>query len=251
MAAKQKEKTFLYWKLSSNSVCMVLPDNHYALQMTRQQLSVAIGLPGDTIAYWLKEGLIFALSDQKHGRGNHRRFGYEAVHIAAILAELSRYGMNTTGLRNLSSRLWHAVELGRLHPDFTPLDFMCCKNLLLGKELAARGEEVPDIMSIGSALTRDDDRGEKEGTPGPRHVKMMEWFSIDAARLLTAYADLMSRDIFLHDVPKWFVSANPNGSIEFILEDDPSGEDVEGRASYICLDVKEIVNRAWFSLTDQ
>ncbi|WP_156359410.1 hypothetical protein [Sphingomonas sp. Leaf242] len=188
---------------------------------------------------------------QKQGRGNHRRFGYEAVHIAAILAELSRYGMNTMGLRNLSSRLWDAVNLGRLHPDFTPLDFMCCKNLLIGKELAARGEDVPGIMSIGSALARDDDHGEKEGTPGPRHVKMMKWFSIDAARLLTAYADLMSRDIFLHDVPKWFVSASANGSIEFILEDDPSGEDVEGRASYICLDIKEIVNRAWFSLTDQ
>ena len=101
---------------------MALPDNHHALQMTRQQLSVAIGVPGETIAYWLKEGLLFALGEPKHGRGNHRRFGYEAVHIAAILAELSRYRMNTTGLRNLSSRLWDAVELGRLHPDFTPFD---------------------------------------------------------------------------------------------------------------------------------
>lgn len=234
---------------------MALPDNHQALQMTRQQLSVAIGVNGETIAYWLKEGLIFALGDQKLGRGNHRRFGYEAVHIAAILAELSRYGMNTTGLRNLSSRLWRAVELGRLHPDFTPIDFMCCKNLLMGNDFAVRGENVPDIMSIDLALTRDDNDVENEvypiGTPGPRHVKMMEWFSIDSARLLTAYADLMSRDIFFHDVPKWFVSANSKGSIEFILEDDPSGSDVEGRASYICLDIKEIVNRAWFSLTDQ
>ncbi len=234
---------------------MALPDNHQALQMTRQQLSVAIGVNGETIAYWLKEGLIFALGDQKLGRGNHRRFGYEAVHIAAILAELSRYGMNTTGLRNLSSRLWRAVELGRLHPDFTPIDFMCCKNLLMGNDFAVRGENVPDIMSIDLALTRDDNDVENEvypiGTPGPRHVKMMEWFSIDSARLLTAYADLMSRDIFFHDVPKWFVSANSKGSIEFILEDDPSGDDVEGRASYICLDIKEIVNRAWFSLTDQ
>ncbi len=234
---------------------MALPDNHQALQMTRQQLSVAIGVNGETIAYWLKEGLIFALGDQKLGRGNHRRFGYEAVHIAAILAELSRYGMNTTGLRNLSSRLWRAVELGRLHPDFTPIDFMCCKNLLMGNDFAVRGENVPDIMSIDLALTRDDNDVENEvypiGTPGPRHVKMMEWFSIDSARLLTAYADLMSRDIFFHDVPKWFVSANSKGSIEFILEDDPSGDDVEGRASYICLDIKEIVKRAWFSLTDQ
>lgn len=234
---------------------MALPDNHQALQMTRQQLSIAIGVNGETIAYWLKEGLIFALGDQKLGRGNHRRFGYEAVHIAAILAELSRYGMNTTGLRNLSSRLWRAVELGRLHPDFTPIDFMCCKNLLMGNDFAVRGENVPDIMSIDLALTRDDNDVENEvypiGTPGPRHVKMMKWFSIDSARLLTAYADLMSRDIFFHDVPKWFVSANSKGSIEFILEDDPSGDDVEGRASYICLDIKEIVNRAWFSLTDQ
>ncbi len=234
---------------------MQLPDNHHALQMTRQQLSVAIGVPGDTLAYWLKEKLIFALGEPKHGRGNHRRFGYEAIHIAAILAELSRYGMNTTGLRNLSSRLWRAVELGRLHPDFTPFDFMCCKNLLSGREAAAQGKMVPDIMSIDSALARDDVDVENEvypsGTPGPRHVEMMEWFSIDAARLLTAYADLMSRDIFSHDVPKWFVSANLSGSVEFILEDDPSGEDVEGRASYICLDIKEIVNRAWLNVTDQ
>jgi hypothetical protein len=128
---------------------------------------------------------------------------------------------------------------------------MCCKNLLLGKEAAAQGKTVPDIMSFDSALARNDDDVYPSGTPGPRHVGMMKWFSIDAARLLTAYADLMSRDIFLHDEPKWFVSANSSGSVEFILEHDPSGEDVEGRASYICLDIKEIVNRAWLNVTNQ
>jgi hypothetical protein len=156
--------------------------------MSRRQLSIAIGMPGETIAYWLKEGLIFAVGDQKQGRGNHRRFGYEAVHIAAILAELSRYGMNTTGLRNLSSRLWRAVELGLLHPNFTSFDLSCCKNLLMGEELAERGEKVPDIMSVELALMRDDDDVEDDfypsGTPGPRHVVMMQWFSIEAARLL-------------------------------------------------------------------
>lgn len=232
---------------------MALPDNHLALQMTRQQLSVAIGVPGETIAYWLKERLIFALGDQNQGRGNHRRFGYEAVHIAAVLAELSRYGMNTTGLRNISSRLWRAVELGLAHPNFTSFDISCCKNLLMGSEIAARGEQVPDIMSVEFALTRDDDEVENDvypaGTPGPRHVKMMEWFSIESARLLTVYEDLMSRNIFYHDVPKWFVIAEANGSVELILADDPSGKNIEDRASYICLDIKNIVKRAWFSLT--
>ncbi len=234
---------------------MALPFDHYALQMTREQLSVAIGVPGETLAYWLKEKLIFALGDQKLGRGNHRRFGYEAVHIAAVLAELSRYGMNTSGLRNLSSRLWHAVELGRLHPDFTPDDLGRCKNLLAGEIIAAQGHEVPDIMNKDLALKRDATDVYNEvyppGTPGPRQVKMMDWFSIESGRLLMAYDDLMSRNIFLHDVPKWFVSAAFDGSVELILEDDPSGRDVKGCASYICINIKEVVNRAWKSLREQ
>ncbi len=234
---------------------MALPDNHYAFQMTRQQLSVAIGMPAETIAYWLKEGLLYGLGDPKQGRGNHRRFGYEAIHIAAVLAELSRYGMNTTGLRNLSSRLWIAVELGHLCPDYTPHDFSCCKNLLMGIEISARGEKIPDIMSLKAALNRDDE-GVKNGfypkdTPGPRHVKMIKWLNVDAARLLEAYADLMNHEILLRDMPKWFVSVNLNGSVDFLLEDDPSGENVVGRSSYICLDIKKIVSRAWSSLTDQ
>ncbi len=231
---------------------MALPFDPNALQMTRQQLSAAIGVPGETLAYWLKENLIFAIGKPKLGRGNHRRFGYEAVHIAAILAELSRYGMNTSGLRNLSSLLWRAVEFGRLHRDFTTHDLICCKNLLSGQIIAAEGGEVPEVKDIGLARERDisgiDPQRDAVGVPGPRHAAMMEWFTIETARLLMAYGDLMGDNMFIHGGPTWFVSVALDGSFELIVESDPWAGDVDDRASYICLHTTEIVHRTWKSL---
>ena len=228
---------------------MALPFDPHALQMTRQQLSKAVRLPSETIAYWLKEGLIFAIGKPKLGRGNHRRFGYEAIHIAAVLAELSRYGINTSGLRNLSSLLWEAVRLGRGHPKFTAHDMFCCRNLLAGKELAERGEFVPDHQNINIARMRDssqiDSNRDGTGIPSLRHVQMMEWFDVRSAKLLMAYADLMSDEVFIAEIQTWYVSIGYDDDFNLVVESDPWAPDVEDSDSYICLNVSKIVQRAW------
>jgi DNA-binding transcriptional MerR regulator len=230
---------------------MALSFDPHALQVTRQHLSEAIRVPPETIAYWLKEGLIFALGKPKLGRGNHRRFGYEAVHIAAVLAELSRYGMNTNGLRNLSSLLWEAVKLGRHHSGFTTHDLYCCKNLLSGKEIAEQGGKVPDHKNIEMARTRDSSSIDPNRgaicIPSLRHVKMMEWFDVKSARLLIAYSDLMGDDAFLLRVGSWYVARAHDGSFELIVESDPWGRSVDELDSYICLNIAKILRRTWMA----
>ena len=83
---------------------MTSPQVSMASSYTRNELSAATAVPGEMLAYWIKLGLIVPRTDSA-GKGKHRRFGFEAIHIGALLAELSRYGMNGAALRRAASRL--------------------------------------------------------------------------------------------------------------------------------------------------
>lgn len=79
---------------------------------TRQQVSEATDLEVDVLSYWIKEGLLKAAEGEGLGRGKHRLFGFEAIHIAAVLKELGCYGVQVGGLRQVSELLWGGFLLG-------------------------------------------------------------------------------------------------------------------------------------------
>ena len=139
----------------------------------------------------------------------------------------------------ISSLLWRAVEFGRLHRDFTTHDLICCKNLLSGQKIAEQGGEVPEHKSLELARVRDvgtlDIERDGIGIPGPRHVEMMKWFTIEKARLLMAYSDLIDEREFLQGRSNWYVAVNIDGSFELIVEADPWAGNVDARARYIRL----------------
>src|SRR3546814_9571073 len=86
---------------------------------TRQQVSEATDLEVDVLSYWIKEGLLKAAEGEGLGRGKHRLFGFEAIHIAAVLKELGRYGVQVGGLRQVSELLWGVVAFCWDHADIT------------------------------------------------------------------------------------------------------------------------------------
>src|SRR3546814_11850995 len=86
---------------------------------TRQQVSEATDLEVDVLSYWIKEGLLKAAEGEGLGRGKHRLFGFEAIHIAAVLKELGRYGVQVGGLRQISELLWGVVAFCSDHADIT------------------------------------------------------------------------------------------------------------------------------------
>lgn len=79
------------------------------LLFTRQQISHLVPQLDDaTLNYWMREGVIRA-AEGGGGRGQHRRFRYSEVNLAAILNEVRQYGAGVPSLKSLSS-VFHTSE---------------------------------------------------------------------------------------------------------------------------------------------
>lgn len=86
---------------------------------TRQQVAKLVGVSDDVLAYWLKQGLLVPTSGGD-GRGDHRRFDFVQVNIAAVFAQLREFGSNIGALRSLADTLQASAKLGaahQLHPS--------------------------------------------------------------------------------------------------------------------------------------
>lgn len=87
---------------------MRYPDSLY----TRQQLGELTSLSDDLLSFWIRQGLLIA-TEGGRGRGSHRKFDIFQVSIAAVLAELRRYGVNIGMLRQLADVLQRGTALAR------------------------------------------------------------------------------------------------------------------------------------------
>jgi DNA-binding transcriptional MerR regulator len=76
---------------------------------TRSQLGDLVGLDETTLNYWARENLIRAAGGGG-GKGQHRRFDFYEVNLAAILHELSKFGVALPALRGLADRFHVAID---------------------------------------------------------------------------------------------------------------------------------------------
>lgn len=98
---------------------------------TRQQIADKVGIASDLLAYWIKEGLLLAAEGEGLGKGKHRLFGFEAIHVAAVLKELGHNGLQTAGLKQIASLLWRVAAFGWESSDETKrmaLDAVALRN---------------------------------------------------------------------------------------------------------------------------
>lgn len=126
------------------------------LLFTRQQLGEIAQLDDTTLNYWSREGILRP-AEGGGGRGQHRRFAFYEVNLAAILGELRNFGVNVPSLKQLADKFHAALdyfdqhEMGRGTPEYDGV-FNC---YLIRKQIrqygsytysAGRGA-VPDELS--------------------------------------------------------------------------------------------------------
>jgi DNA-binding transcriptional MerR regulator len=79
------------------------------LRFTRQQIAELTGVDDSTLNYWMREGLLRP-EEGGGGRGQHRRFTYLEVNLAAVLGELRKFGTNIDSLRDMARYLHDSVD---------------------------------------------------------------------------------------------------------------------------------------------
>ncbi len=203
---------------------------------SRKQLSAATGVPGDLLAYWIKLGLLRPMGGGD-GKGKHRQFGFQAVHIAAVLAELGRYGMNGASLRRAAATLWGIIDFARRRPDITERDTLDCADL----KLARQAGDFEDWLAL---------RQQGKAAIGARAFEMESWFDDTAKLGFELYFDMFSERSFTDRTTRWIVAIEADALM--IL---PEGMLIElpqlmGLPSYISLNVSNIVQLAWARLEE-
>ncbi len=92
---------------------------------SRQQIVTLTGVDDSTINYWTREDVLRATSGGG-GKGQHRRFPFAEVNMAALLGELKKFGGTISELRKLASRFHDAIDymasIGVDHNNFAELD---------------------------------------------------------------------------------------------------------------------------------
>jgi DNA-binding transcriptional MerR regulator len=82
---------------------------------TRQQLGELVGADDSTLNFWSREELIRPELGGG-GKGQHRRFRFEQVGLAALLLRFKRFGLNIQALREIASMFHEAIEMRRNQP---------------------------------------------------------------------------------------------------------------------------------------
>lgn len=215
--------------------------------LSRQQIAAALALGGEVLSYWLKGGLLRAREGEGGGKGVHRRFGYEALHIGAILAEVSRYGANTGTLGILADLLWNAWTYGQQMDRYTETDVLDWVTLVRTRERLANDPGAFDTWLAGRTghLAISPQAFELERDVDP----VMEL-------VFALYFDLFTREIDPDLDLIWMAAPTASDSFMLLPEATHFSALTEKLPSRIKLNVSRIIAIAWerlelFNQTDR
>ena len=77
------------------------------------QVAKSTGLPTRTIQFWTVEGVLNATGDsQRRGPGKHRRYSFDEIKIAAVLAEIQNFQLRVGALISVSEYLRDIFKAG-------------------------------------------------------------------------------------------------------------------------------------------
>ncbi|MDE2561909.1 MAG: MerR family transcriptional regulator [Sphingomonadales bacterium] len=96
---------------------------------SRQQVQAITAISDDVIAFWIKQGLLIPKPAATRA---HRRFGYEQIHVAAVLGAFRSLGANVGVLRKFSEAIQEGIRLAessRLSYDELRMGYYLAKNL--------------------------------------------------------------------------------------------------------------------------
>jgi len=216
---------------------------------TRQQIHEATGLSLDTLGYWIKEGLLRAKEAEGEGRGKHRRFGFEALHIAAILSELHSYGIGLAGLRAVTKVLWGSVAVPVLFPSITEKAVLDCQMLTIARRTyppkASLREGQKEVQSFEDWL---ENKQQTRIAIDPMAFELESVMTPELYSVVAVYFDLFSERSFTSTGQRLFVFRLENGEIAIMPPDIPESDGVEELPSFLSLNVSRIIRSIWVGI---
>jgi hypothetical protein len=218
---------------------------------TRQQIREATGLSLDVIGYWIKEGLLKAKRSEGLGSGKHRQFGFEAIHIAAVLAEVHRFGVGISGLRGIAKALWGAVVLPILYPGVTETDVLDCE------ELSRARKKYPRRSASEGAngdYCFEDWLDEKQGSRnafGPKAFELEGHLTPELYGIFALHFDLFSPRTFAKEANgRLFVFRIDDQNLGILSQDVAERNGGKDLPTFISLDISRIIRGIWTGLDD-
>ncbi|MET1756388.1 MerR family transcriptional regulator [Novosphingobium sp. RD2P27] len=225
---------------------MPLAASFVQARYTRQQIADIVGIPSDLLAYWSKEGLLVAAEGEGLGKGKHRLFGFEAIHIAAVLKELGRYGVQTSGLKQMATLLWSVVRFCSLHPDVTESVRHSAAALHRAKaRYPSRSSLAADAKAPASDYSCFEDWLEDRGPISDKAREIAPWFDEMADLSFALYLDLFSEAIF-HELDTRWIFTHSGDDLIAVPEDLPlESINPENLRSYITINLSLIIKPLW------
>lgn len=196
-------------------------DSPYPVEETfsRQQVQARTGVADDVLGFWIKQGLLLPIPA---ARRMHRRFGFEQLHIAALLNGMRSLGANIGTLRKFAEGLQHGFELRRASP-FTDAKTRLATHFVERLHRYRSGQEVKVVPSDGSAtrLARSEADLVEQWIAG---------FELDGAdEALAAYALTLSPNDgrwlagAINLIDPWHLTSTKHGAWVWIAWIDESG----------------------------
>jgi len=107
---------------------------------SRLQMKELTGLDDTALNYWSREGVLRP-AEGGGGKGQHRRFAYAEINLAAILDQLRQFGVGLPALRRLADRFHVAI------------DYMA--SLGVDRLEAQRSEALSELMMVRYYMVRE------------------------------------------------------------------------------------------------
>lgn len=225
---------------------MPLPVSPLQGRYTRQKITDATGIERERLAYWIKEGLLIAAQGEGRGKGKHRLFGFEAIHIAAVLKELGRYGVQTAGLKQIASLLWRIVALGSDHADITEtiaLDASALRKARArypARASRASGEDVSTLV-----YSCFEDWLEDHPSLSNKAFELEPWFDDAAGLGFALYHELFTLSIFERLNARWMFF-HADDELIAVLEYFAKGlANLDRMPSYLIINLSLIIRPIW------
>lgn len=213
---------------------------------TRQQIAEATGLDRELLAYWTKEGLLIAAESEGLGKGKYRLFGFEAIHVAAVLKELGRYGVQTAGLKQVAQLLWSILALGSQHADIT--EDIRCEAAALRRARArypARGSVLEGAVDMDAEFQCFEQWLESREQINPKAFEIEPWFHEEVDLAFALYFDLFSPAIFSDFDTRWLFT-HVGGELIAVPESlELESFHIDHMRSYIMINLSRIIRPIW------
>ena len=206
------------------------------------------GMPVDVMTFWLRKGLLRAI-DATRVAGQHRRFMFYEVNLAAVLLQVREFRTNIDGLFSVAAIYHEAIDWGA-ELGVSRDDVFAMWTVFTQRAFRDRGDYADEAEYQASL---DPFRHERHGAK--RVTPRIEALATQTGKLtfrqhLNAFLSIMDQppprngENPLHPDVSYFWRAGDRWRLE-VGENGPLTARRDGAMATIAIDVPEVIYRVW------